>query len=65
MELFWKALATSAIWVPVVVWITQRLVEQKLSTTMEAYKSDLAIVVKERELRFGALVAKRASGLDR
>jgi hypothetical protein len=66
-EPFWKVLgavaAASAVWVPFIVWITKRLVEHKLSTTMEAYRSNLAIVVKERELRFGALVAKRASGL--
>lgn len=63
MEVFWKTLAATAVWVPIVVWITQRLVEHRLSKNLEAYKTELATAAKEREIRFGALVAQRASGL--
>ncbi len=66
-DLLWKVLAAlgaaSVVWVPLVMWISKRVVEQKLSRNLEAYRSELATVVKEREIRFGALVAKRASGL--
>jgi hypothetical protein len=78
MDTLWKAMtalaAVSAVWVPLIVWITKRLVEQKLSTDLESHKarlsdqnerlrSELALVVKEREIRFGALHAKRAGAL--
>jgi hypothetical protein len=63
-EPFWKVVAAvAAASVPLVVWITKRLVEQKLSRNLEAYKTELATAAKEREMRFGALVPKWVSGL--
>jgi hypothetical protein len=78
MDEFWRIVgavaAVSAVWTPLVVWLTKSLVQHGIAKDLEHFKaelaeknerlrSELALVVKEREIAYGALVAKRASGL--